>query len=520
MVICLGRGADLHMAQLMPLPLTTGISCCSKSRFVFLPFWYRLTQVVPDRGPLNDCCCLQASLCYFCYLQVDYEAIKHENRRLKEDLDDMSAEIEEIAKLKKIVEKNLEEALVTIVQEREQKHALKKELDQKLKTDSLYALQSLVNFGVADGRRNHDNVGDSPALKRIENEFATGDGPSETTASLTSAIPEPHSVVGDLFSEIHVAEVRKLEKLLEDVEIQKSELQAVLDDVQRQLRLAEEELGVRDTTIEQLKAQLSSPATSQPADGSPAEQNLQDQIDAIRSQAEIEMEGHTAEEITRLQNSTAEQEERIRRLEADLSVMSQLATETQGTLSTTQDSLVQVTEDIANLYHLVCEVNGETPNRLMLEHVRGKSARKDRKSKSTAVATQSGLVSAEKDDQSAPPKASADVPDSNKPGKELQHPVSLSDRGQSPEEDKNSGTEETRGDPIACSKLVETINDQIKFLRSAVERSVELSRQKRNESGSGMEETADMVEQIIKLKALLSAKREQVPLLLRVCDLL
>jgi len=30
--ICLGRGADLHMVQLMPLTLT--ISCCSKSKLV------------------------------------------------------------------------------------------------------------------------------------------------------------------------------------------------------------------------------------------------------------------------------------------------------------------------------------------------------------------------------------------------------------------------------------------------------------------------------------------------------
>ena len=44
-VICLRRGADLHMAQLMPLPLT--VSCSSKSRLV-VPFWYRLNQVVPD----------------------------------------------------------------------------------------------------------------------------------------------------------------------------------------------------------------------------------------------------------------------------------------------------------------------------------------------------------------------------------------------------------------------------------------------------------------------------------------
>jgi len=52
MVICLGQGADLRTAQLMPLPLT--ISSSSKSRVV-LPFWYLLTQVVPDKGPLNGC---------------------------------------------------------------------------------------------------------------------------------------------------------------------------------------------------------------------------------------------------------------------------------------------------------------------------------------------------------------------------------------------------------------------------------------------------------------------------------
>jgi len=32
------------------------LSCSSKSRLV-LPFWYQLTQVVPDKGPLNRLCC-------------------------------------------------------------------------------------------------------------------------------------------------------------------------------------------------------------------------------------------------------------------------------------------------------------------------------------------------------------------------------------------------------------------------------------------------------------------------------
>ena len=49
MVVCLEQGADLHMAQLMPLPLTALASV--KSRLV-LPFWYT------EKGPLNGCVCV------------------------------------------------------------------------------------------------------------------------------------------------------------------------------------------------------------------------------------------------------------------------------------------------------------------------------------------------------------------------------------------------------------------------------------------------------------------------------
>ena len=52
MVICLERGADLHMAQLMPLPLT--VSCFSKIQIGF-SFLVLAHPVVPDKGPLNVC---------------------------------------------------------------------------------------------------------------------------------------------------------------------------------------------------------------------------------------------------------------------------------------------------------------------------------------------------------------------------------------------------------------------------------------------------------------------------------
>ena len=58
MVICLERDADLHMAQLMPLPLT--VSCFRKIQI-------GCTFLVPPHrgspGPLNRCVCVGACVC-------------------------------------------------------------------------------------------------------------------------------------------------------------------------------------------------------------------------------------------------------------------------------------------------------------------------------------------------------------------------------------------------------------------------------------------------------------------------
>jgi len=60
----------------MPLPLT--VSCFSKNRLV-LPFRYRLTRVVPEKGPLNGCVCVCVRACVracvcVCYRQIYNEA--------------------------------------------------------------------------------------------------------------------------------------------------------------------------------------------------------------------------------------------------------------------------------------------------------------------------------------------------------------------------------------------------------------------------------------------------------------
>ena len=55
MDICLQRGADLHMAQPMPLPLT--VSCFSNIQIGFT-FLVPAHLVVLKKGPLNGCVCV------------------------------------------------------------------------------------------------------------------------------------------------------------------------------------------------------------------------------------------------------------------------------------------------------------------------------------------------------------------------------------------------------------------------------------------------------------------------------
>jgi len=58
----------------MPLPLPLTVSCSSKSRLV-LPIWYRLTQVVLEKRPLNGC---SSYLCYLlCVICLEWGAHLH-----------------------------------------------------------------------------------------------------------------------------------------------------------------------------------------------------------------------------------------------------------------------------------------------------------------------------------------------------------------------------------------------------------------------------------------------------------
>ena len=68
MVICLEQGADLHMAQLMPLPLT--VSCFSKIQtgFTFLVLAH---QDSPGQRAVKRVC---VCVCVMCFELVDTDS--------------------------------------------------------------------------------------------------------------------------------------------------------------------------------------------------------------------------------------------------------------------------------------------------------------------------------------------------------------------------------------------------------------------------------------------------------------
>lgn len=154
--------------------------------------------------------------------QVEFESAKHEIRRLAEDLEVLNSQVEDLTKLKQIAEKQMEEALEALQGEREAKYALKKELDTHINRESMFNISNLaysIRGGIEENNVNaDDNAADDDDLKRFETEMKSPDG---TTV--------------DLFSEIHLNELKKLERQLETIENEKSQLTTNLRDAQQNL---------------------------------------------------------------------------------------------------------------------------------------------------------------------------------------------------------------------------------------------------------------------------------------------
>ncbi|XP_070686749.1 protein bicaudal D homolog 1 [Pempheris klunzingeri] len=244
-----------------------------------------------------------------------------------------------------------------------------------------------------------------------------------------------------------------------------------------------------------------------------------------------------SEQVTHLERSCRESRERAASLEAELRVASSTATESQGMLNAAQDELVTFSEELAQLYHHVCLCNNETPNRVMLDYYRQsrvtrsgslKGSDDPRALLSPRLARRLAAVSAacssesphspmdspSKDaHQSETTANTADSPSchSSPTRNPTGSPVISISPCPSPVPSEAGG--DLRKEPMNIYNLNAIIRDQIKHLQRAVDRSLQLSRQRAaaRELAPMLDKDKELcMEEILKLKSLLSTKREQI----------
>merc|ERR1719500_1743425 len=324
----------------------------------------------------------------------------------------------------------------------------------------------------------------------------------------------------DLFSEIHLGQLKKLEKQLESSETEKMSLSLNVREIQDNLETARKEALAQKAKVSELLAFVGELTKLNNSDAaklilSKESGDLKNSSDVLQKHKDWNAKAldeiktlqehikifsvedyHTFDTVGKLRNDLnnlrseiTSNEKTMGDLNHDIKIMDSLSVEAQKVLGLCQNELYNVTEELAKIYHHICTANNITPSRVMLEHSKGSDSRK------------SGEAS--KDVSYSPTKMES-------LRAKLKTTPHLKDTTQF-------------GDSTAVATTLETVKDQLKYLKSAIESSLKLGEKKM--SSSMMEssivggdqgdvvQAGDLVEaqdQVVKLKSLLSTKREQI----------
>ncbi|KAM9311131.1 protein bicaudal D homolog 1 [Gastrophryne carolinensis] len=495
--------------------------------------------------------------------QVEYEGLKHEIKRSEEETVLLNSQLEDAIRLKEIAEHQLEEALDTLKNEREQKNNLRKELSQYINiNDSMY--NNHINIAVdglkfsEDGESNNEEKMNghihAPLVK------LNGDYRTQAVRKGESLHP-----VSDLFSELNISEMQKLKQQLIQVERENAILLTNLQESQTQLEHTKGALTEQHEQVHRLTEHVNSMGrlhSGKELDSDKAKVSgeethdyevdingleileckykvavtevidLKAELKALKEKYNKHIENYTEEkskldtriqvydeQVVCLEKARKDGSEKLAFLERELHIMTAIANETHNTLNTAQDELVTFSEELAQLYHHVCLCNNETPNRVMLDYYRqSKGTRSgslkgpdDPRGLLSPRLVRRGIASpVEARSPSEPvPKDSLDSSKEPTPQKS----ATVSPVITAPPSSPVSDSSDIRKEPMNIYNLNAIIRDQIKHLQKAVDKSLQLSRQR-----AAARELAPMIdkdkealmEEILKLKSLLSTKREQI----------
>lgn len=193
--------------------------------------------------------------------------------------------------------------------------------------------------------------------------------------------------------------------------------------------------------------------------------------------------------------------------------MSEVAGETQMCLNQTHEELSAISDNIAQLYHHVCIANGEMPSRVVLDHIREKGGGL---LGSPEAETQASITT-ENGKQEASEKL--DVVKTELKGKTGDKEINKIENSQEDLDREKTRAEaikriagsqyDVKCDPRTCRKLIDTVRDQMQHLAKAVGTTIDNARH-RPSTEDPVVDVQELQEQILKLKALLSTKREQI----------
>lgn len=159
-------------------------------------------------------------------------------------------------------------------------------------------------------------------------------------------------------------------------------------------------------------------------------------------------------EITNQKNKLISMETKSIDLQSDVEILTNLAQVAGQNLMHARSTIIGLSEELAQLYHLVCTVNGETPNRVLLEH-KSDDLNCDNDSLSTL---QSQFKS---DILTSKTRLIEDLQAFN--------------------------------DAVEIKRYVDTVNDQIKYLKNAVEHTIEWNKNKTLATGEISESKFDLI---------------------------
>ncbi|XP_051759622.1 protein bicaudal D homolog 2-like [Ctenopharyngodon idella] len=485
--------------------------------------------------------------------QVEFESVKLELTNKDEELELMRAQLEEAGRLREIAERQLDEALEALKEEREQKNSLRRELATLNSNpfDSICHLELQLDDsqdgekdkeGGEEGEEMDSGYNNSKGMER--NRCST---PRNSDVFLR---PQAPGLVADLLSELHLSDSQKLKQQLLQVEREKATLSSTVHDLQQQLVQSKDALGEQQVKLDQLTQcleTLQSTVSKRPCEQengmSLSSRSLQNQeaenginyyeVDAkstevleCRMQEANEELAHLREElkeagerskaleerckqekdrwrgeaqeladkIRQCITASRQDQERIGQLEREIGATRQVATDSESHLSVAQEELLAFSEELANLYHHVCVCNNLTPSRVTLDYYR------------------EGAQAGRTHNHSQPHHYRGSFRRHRRSGEVDLGSGGSGDTSSSCGSCPGSPTLDFR-DPTNVRNLVAVIRCQIKQLQVAVDLCRQRNLLSSPAAGGNTDSDRDteaLLEEVLKLKSLLSTKREQI----------